>query len=365
MDDLTFINDWAPGYGTLKAVYPNGQVDHISDCIEPHLLLDKCPLLYHVFEYGHPNRIQAEIEAPSRTAVIALLRYCYTGSYLPWDAEYAPILFMPHVELFKMAHDFDVPELQLLTHGNLSCQVSYACSLPNPPQDLLETIQYVYKHCARPQQQHDDLRNTLLNYCISVFQSNQLGDSAQFLQVVREIPEFRQDLCRTNMHRNFEDDCALEIVQLALDTLQPRCGRPPTTLASRDLPAEMLVGSPAAPYSVAAFDPVRDAVRSNESDNDSEGHSTLEDSAISFVPGSSTLVFRPKITQPVAATGFETDSSSEDEGFSIVHRPRPLPCATPDDPMSSPEIVPSNPQTLNVLAMIGSAYPDDDEWTML
>jgi hypothetical protein len=212
MDDLTFLSDFASQYsfgqGTLRVALPNGQVEHVSDCINPNRLLDRCPLLYHVFEFGHESRLQASIEAPSRTAVICLLRYCYTGSYLSQDADCGPILLLPHVQMFRVAEDFDVPELQLLAHGNFSCQINYACSLPDPPQDLLETIQYIYMHFSSPQsRQHDGIHQTLLNYCISVFQYHRLAENAQFLWLVRDLPEFRQDLCRTNMNRDFQDDC--------------------------------------------------------------------------------------------------------------------------------------------------------------
>ena len=212
MDDLAFLEQLGGEYGsnngTLKAVLPDGQVCQVSDRICPYRLLDNCPLLYHAFEYGYQSRLQASIEAPSRAAVISLLRYCYTGSYLSPGIEYAPILFLPHAEIYKMAEDFDIPELQLLAHGNFSCQVDYACSVPTPPQDLLETIQYVYIYFASPQsRQQQGLVHTLLNYCISVFEYHKLGQSVDFLEIVRQSPEFRQDLCRTNMERNFQDDC--------------------------------------------------------------------------------------------------------------------------------------------------------------
>jgi hypothetical protein len=217
MDDLSFLNQtwqlvYSGGYdssnGTLKIVLPNGQVDHISDCISTYQLLDRCPLLYHTFEYGYQSRLQASIEAPSRSAVIALLRFCYTNSYLPPGAEDAPISFLLHAQVYKMAEQFDIPELQLVAHGNFSCQVDFACSLPYPPHDLLETIRYVYIYFADPvSRQHQSLVQTLLNYCISVFQYHRLGESAEFLEVVQQVPEFRQDLCRTNMDRNFSDDC--------------------------------------------------------------------------------------------------------------------------------------------------------------
>jgi hypothetical protein len=212
MEDVSFLEylggDHSDNNATLKAVDGNGCVCHISDRVNPLQLLDKCPLLYHAFEYGFQGRLQASIEAPSRAAVIALLRYCYTGSYLPAYAEDAPNLLLPHAHMYTMAEDFDIPELQLLAHGNFSVQIDCACSLPTPPQDLLQTIRYVYVHFASPQaRQEHGLINTLLNYCISVFQYYKLGESVEFLDIVREIPDFRQDLCRTNMERNFQDEC--------------------------------------------------------------------------------------------------------------------------------------------------------------
>lgn len=213
MDDLSFLDqllsaDYGENTATLKVVLPHGQVEHISDQICPYRLLDNCPLLYHAFEFGHHSRLQASIEAPSRSAVIALLRYCYTNNYLPPDAEYAPIMFLPHAQIYKMAKDFDIPELQIMAHGHFAFQVEFACSLPEPPNDLLETIRYIYVHFASPEARlHEDILQTLLNYCISVFQYHKLGESAEFLEVVTDIADFRQDLCRTNMDRNFQDDC--------------------------------------------------------------------------------------------------------------------------------------------------------------
>lgn len=140
MDDLTFLNQFQSCFGSpsaaLKVVLPNGQVEHISDRIDPQRLIDRCPLLYHVFEYGYQGRPQASIEAPSRSAAIALLQFCYTDNYVPsgLDADDAPILLLLHVEVYKMAMDFDIPALQLLAHGKFSCQINCACHLPCPPQ---------------------------------------------------------------------------------------------------------------------------------------------------------------------------------------------------------------------------------------
>ena len=210
MDDLSFLETlgyYDAGNATLKAVLPNGQVCHISNCVCPYKFLDTCPLLYHAFEHGSMNRLQASIEAPSRSAIISLLRYCYTGGYLSADVESSPILLLPHAEVYKLAEDFDVPELQLLAHGNFSCQSDHACSLPAPPQDLFETIRFIYQFYDRQSHQDHGLVNSLTNYCISNFFYHNLGASAEFLDIVSNIPGFRQDLCRTNMERNFQDDC--------------------------------------------------------------------------------------------------------------------------------------------------------------
>jgi hypothetical protein len=107
-----------------------------------------------------------------------------------------------------MSEDYDIPELQLLAHGNFSCQIEVACCMPTVPQDLLDSIRFVYQHYSSQQaRQHHGLVGTLLNYCISVFLHHQLGKNLEFLQLAAGIPEFRQDLCRTNMERNFQDDC--------------------------------------------------------------------------------------------------------------------------------------------------------------
>lgn len=211
MDDLAFLESYGAveaGAATLKVVLPDGQVHHISDQISPFQFLDRCPLLYHAFEYGFMARLQASIEASSLSAAIALVRYCYTGNYLPACTEDIPGLLLLHAQTYKLAEDFDVPELQLLAHGNFSCQIEMACCQPTPPCDLLDTIRFVYQYFANGQQRlQNGLISTLCNYCISIFIYHRLGADPSFMQLVSELPEFGQDLCRTNMERNFEDDC--------------------------------------------------------------------------------------------------------------------------------------------------------------
>jgi len=211
MDDLSFLdelNEHGTNNAILRVVTPDNQVCEISDRVCPYKFLDSCALLYHAFEFGFQSRPQANIDASSQSAVVSLLRYCYTGTYLAPDSEYAPISLLRHVEAYKMAIDFDVPELQLLAHGNFSCQTDFACSLPDPPQDLFATIRFIYEHFADQESHHQHgLVNTLRNYCISTFLYHKLEENVEFLKVVSDIPAFRQDLCRTNIERNFQDDC--------------------------------------------------------------------------------------------------------------------------------------------------------------
>ncbi|EMD60989.1 hypothetical protein GGP41_009918 [Bipolaris sorokiniana] len=359
MDDLSFLDMSDQGNATLKAVLAVGEVRLISCRICPYMFLDRCPLLYHAFEYGLNGCLQASIEVPSANGLISLLRYCYTGSYLPPTADDGPPLLLPHVEVYKMAEDFDVPELQLLAHGNFSCQIEFACCVPFPPQDLLETIRFVYRHYSRnlARRQHD-LVGTLLNYIISRFMYYNLGEDADFIELAADIPEFCQDLCSTNMERNFEDDCAFHIIRLCLDTLCAQSCIRPIPTASKDLLSETICEE--------------DTIISGESESEDMslvvpalacGTNEREDTRNMMNSFTTTLVHRPKIPQPDAMEAVETLSSDEDEDYTVVslsglHTP-----TTSDELMSSPELIPT--PIVDILAATGTEYTSDDEWTIV
>jgi hypothetical protein len=213
MDELAFLDTY---YGSevgesnaiLKAVLPGGKVMHITDRIRPVKFIESCPLLYYTFEYNAQGQLQAGIEASSEAAVISLVRYCYTGSYLEIEPDGESVRLLQHAETYKIAEDFDVPELQIVAHGNFSCQIEYACCLPKSPDDLLDTIRFIYQNFASDEaRRNHNLLDTLLNYCVEVYRIHKLGENLDFLTAVHELPAFRQDLCRTNIVRNFEDDC--------------------------------------------------------------------------------------------------------------------------------------------------------------
>jgi hypothetical protein len=104
--------------------------------------------------------------------------------------------------------------------------------------------------------------------------------------------------------------------------------------------------------------------------------------------GIATFVHRPKVAQPATISEEpDVDSSEDDQGFTLVCRPKPPALATPDepepspelsspvadilaangtnfsssdDPMSSPELIPT--PGLNILAATGTDYSSDEEW---
>ena len=187
---------------------------------------------------------------------------------------------------------------------------------------------------------------------------------------------------------------------MCLDTLQAQPCVRPTVLASRDLPQEMicddLADIPCQPHY-----PRGDLLTDIEYGTYQEaGQDNMVDSI------TATLVHRPKVAQrvtfaeaniglqsgsdsncsdstsifklPGIATSFPAppsfncpttqptnndDSSSEDQGFMLVSRPKPHILATIDEPMSSPEIVPT--PVVDILAVSGTDYSSDDEWDMI
>ncbi|KAI4955186.1 hypothetical protein J4E91_001044 [Alternaria rosae] len=357
MDGLAFLDEYTErgqSNATLKIVLPSGEVRQISDRICPFKFLDRCPLLYHAFEYGFQSRLQASIEALSEYAVVSLLRFCYTGSYIPPRAEYDPVSFLPHAETYKIAEDFDVPELQLLAHGNFSCQLEFACCVPAAPHDLVETIRFVYRHYASQQarRQHD-LVPSLLNYCISNFLYHKLGEDAEFLKIAAEIPDFRQDLCRTNMGRNFQDECAFDIVRLCLDTLQVQPCVRPTVLASRDLPDEMICDTLPDTSSPLRYPPGENLEAVEYKAHEETDQDNMVDSGIL------TFVRRPKVAQPATILESDEECVEDDQGFTLVSRPKLQSLTTFDEPMSSPEL--TSPPAVDILAATGTDYSSDDE----
>jgi hypothetical protein len=203
MAELDFLTEGSDATAVLMVLLPDGAVSHIAK-VSPLMILDKCPLLYHALEFGEYGLRQASIEATSRYAIVSLLRYIYTGDYL---AENEPSFLLNHAETFKIAENYDVPELQVAAYVNFCSQTEFSCSLKDPPVLLCETIRFLYEHLGGHQsRQQQSLLDTLLNYCLAVFTYQGLGKRDDFRQVVFDLPAFHRALCRTSMQREFLDD---------------------------------------------------------------------------------------------------------------------------------------------------------------
>ncbi|KAF9740148.1 hypothetical protein PMIN06_003769 [Paraphaeosphaeria minitans] len=344
MDDLDFLEQAAAAdasaTSTLMVLLPDGSVSQIHN-ISSFALFDKCPLLYHTFEFREfPEVEQASIEATSRSAVISLLRFLYTGTYLP-DPEECLGSLLSHAEAFKLAEDFDVPECQVQAYVNFTRETEFACCNPTPPPDLCETIRFIYEHFGghdSNSEEHRSLLDTILNYCVSVFAYQLLGVRDDFRQTAFENPSFHQDLCRTSMRRNFEDDGANEIVRL------PVC-RP--TPHSQDTLLKRAVGD-------FQYEIFQDSEGPALEGNEAECSSPIKKRKSSH--RGFTLVHRPKTLDGEATclgSESESESSSDEFGFSLVHRPKPESqfeptlslSPTANDSYAKPftDFVPSNP----------------------
>ncbi|CAE7217471.1 hypothetical protein CFE70_010176 [Pyrenophora teres f. teres 0-1] len=373
MDDLSFLDQGSERDqvdATLKVVLAGGHVCHLSDRINTFMFVESCPLLYIAFEDCPHGRLQASIEATSTTAVISLLRYCYTRTYFHADPEFDPISLLPDVETYKIAEDFDVDKLRRMAQGSLSCKMEMAMYQHVPPQDLFDTIRFVYRHYTSLKVGKDHwLISTFLSYCISVFAQYDLEHDPDFRKLVDELPKFRQDLCLENMRREFGDECASNIIQLSHATLGDQSSILPTVLESRNLPQDMsdsISDTPIEPQDttpVSGMQGREELTRGTEDDtHDQPGEENMVNSIIGL-PASS-LPCRPARTQLRTIFDTEADSSDDDHGFTLVYRPKAHFADSPEDPMSSPEVIAT--PVFDMLAVSGTPYPDDDdEWEML
>jgi hypothetical protein len=198
-----------------------------------------------------------------------------------------------------------------------------------------------------------------------------LGDREDFRQTAFENTTFHQDLCRTSMSRNFEDDGAAEILKLPV--------RRPTPYSKSAL-LKRAIGD--FQYEIWQEDegPV---LEGDEFDNSSPTKKRKSSH------GGFTLVHRPKTLKGEATCSeseSESGSSSDEDGFSLVHRPKLVdqpgralsPSPTPNDDYAKPftDLVPSNPFTDPVLSLVAKLEPQeikqepagptsDDEWDFI
>ena len=270
-------------------------------------------------------------KATSRCAVVSLLRFLYTGTYLA-DHHESPT-FLPHVEAFKIARDLDVPELQLQAHVNLTQETKDASSRATPPSDICSAIQFMYRHIVgTPSIEYQSLLDTLLNYCVSVFVHQSLGAHKDFRQTVFEMPAFHRDLCRTNLKRGFDADGASEIMQLPVCRPTPHSQAHLFKHTLADFQYEIWqVGEAAldSNHLEATSDPIRKRKPScgnftlvhRPRDDHSEPTYFSSESEADSSGDDYKVVYRPKTRRPTnpLACESEPECSCDDQGYHTIH----------------------------------------------
>ncbi|KAF2644839.1 hypothetical protein P280DRAFT_181301 [Massarina eburnea CBS 473.64] len=359
MDDA-FLTHMASEDSTasLIVLLPDNSVSQIKN-VSPFAVLDKCPLLYHSFEFGANSIRQANIKATSTSAVLSLLRYLYSGDYV---TESEPDSLFKHAEAFKIAQDYNVPELEAAAYLKFSEATEYACSTTTPPPGLCDTVRFLYKHLASSEsRQEQSIIDILLHYCLVIFDYQGLAKNPDFRQVIFDLPAFHKDLCRQSMQRNFQDVGASDLVRLpasyetshSMDSLHKN--------ALGDFQYELMQDI-AGPLNYE----VEVETNSTKRRQDNSDHLTgpmltlrLKDLA--------------KITEPTNNEG-ESDLSSDEGGFTLVCRPK---CDTTtvaafdtsDSVPSSPEMM-SLPSPRNEFSVDSSIEDDrnlaiEDGWSLV
>ncbi|KAK4547673.1 hypothetical protein LTR36_000630 [Oleoguttula mirabilis] len=335
INDKSFMEWYAKGDAILSFPGDNGQIACISN-VNPWIIEERCPLLSTAFE---PSRSGPQLYLETLTSATAtpFLRYLYTGTYALTSTagdyyEDVPTSVLLHCQLFRLGDLYDLLELKTQAYVNVLRQCEFGCSSPGKPIDLCAAIRYIYEYLR----EHDNVTDAILNYCVSCFLTHRLAHDKEFKQLAFELRPFHQDLCRTTMKREFEDETATAIIQMPFKPFIP------ATYASREEP-----GNTRLEDVIYHFHACEDA------DSARKKRQLTEPVPPPTRISNPTLALRPRLSDPQAV---KEDSGSEDEGFQLVRRASSGAGST--DPFSDPEFE-ILPKTLPVEAI----SPDDESDT--
>jgi hypothetical protein len=299
MDNLDFLCISDRGNASLTIFSPPHQ-NHTINGLDLDIIAASCPLLAACFEdrWTGPHH---SLEASSGALIISFLRFLYTGSYTTVDAngEAVPCSLLLHAELCHLGDLFEAPALMVQAHCNILLDTEFACSQSSPPRDLCQAIRFIYEHLSAQR----ELIDTVLHYCVSCFLYHGLAKDEEFRKVAYEVRAFHNDLCRCNFRRGFEDDGAIDIIRLPV----------------RDATECIMVKEQQEALGDFLYELWGDVATPFETPN-------LGPTPLSPEP-SYALVHRPRNPTDHArvedSDGFVSDGSSSDvEGFSLVHRPQ-------------------------------------------
>ncbi|KAJ9667969.1 hypothetical protein H2201_001774 [Coniosporium apollinis] len=322
MDDLQFLNVSPDGNASLIIVLPDVGTSIITG-LDVDIISQKCPLLAFSFEDRPFGLSQASIEASSRGLVVHFLQFLYLGDYNDqggFGSE--PCSLLRHAELLRMAEIFEVPELQTLAHVSILQDTEVSCSRPSPPDDLCSAISFIYAHLSGQR----SLIESILHYCVSCFLYHSLGKNPAFRQLAYDLRPFSNDLIRTSYFRDFEDEGAMDIVNLPMREPNPFSNALNEQAALGDFLFDLFADNPA----FAEEDAIAKMRRKRISEP------------------TYTFVHRPRHGLPrvvpnAYSAGADTEgsetSASEAEGFTFVRRPKEdvFDVSEGDEPMTDVE----------------------------
>lgn len=185
--------------GDAMISYPgdNGEVATIHN-ISRWVFEARSPLLAVAFESSRSGP-QLHLEALRSDTAIPFLRFIYTGSYAVEDtfAE-VPTSLLFHCQMYYLGDLWSMPDLTSQAYVNVLRQGEFGCSSPEKLVDLCAAIRYIYQHLH----QHHNLRDVIINYCISCFLRHRLGSDEGF----QKLHEFHQDLSKHCMENGCDNE---------------------------------------------------------------------------------------------------------------------------------------------------------------
>ncbi|KAF2083212.1 hypothetical protein K490DRAFT_60677 [Saccharata proteae CBS 121410] len=207
MDNLSFLDEGSKGQASLYIHSPDDT--RIIDGLVISRIEERCPLLAWSFESGKSSLAKASIEVMSPESGICFLRYCYTGDCIDGsNAGGSSLLVL--CELFKLAIDYECPELRVKVHGYIVNEIELAGSFPQPLEHLVPSIWFIFEKLA----DQKSLIDAILHYCISCYKYHKLGEDPEFLNLVKENEAFHKSLFKVHTLRHFEITKLLTAAQL-------------------------------------------------------------------------------------------------------------------------------------------------------
>jgi hypothetical protein len=206
--ESTFLESYPKGNATLTYQNDDGELESIRN-VNLLLIEERSPILSMAFETSRSGP-QLFLETLTSATAYPFLRYLYTGSYSlrpitgePGDRyEDVPTSVLLHCQLYRLADIYDLPDLRTQAYVNVLRQCEFGCSSPDKPIDLCAAIRFVYDYL----QEHENLIDAILNYCVSCFLQHRLTEDAEFKQLAYDLRPFHQALCKNSREREFENE---------------------------------------------------------------------------------------------------------------------------------------------------------------